>query len=72
MVDFILFSCHHTGGHVIEEERKRMLALKRRVQDEVIAQWEEERKQRENNCNSITSIGSDNSSVMSSDRVTER
>ncbi|XP_065199749.1 pleckstrin homology-like domain family B member 1 isoform X2 [Planococcus citri] len=54
-----------------EEERKRMLALKRRVQDEVKAQWEEDKKQRENNCSSITSIGSDNSSVMSSDRVTE-
>lgn len=49
-----------------------MLALKRRVQDEVKAQWEEDRKQRENNCSSVTSIGSDNSSVMSSDRVTER
>lgn len=62
----------HLGGHVIEEERKRMLALKRRVQDEVKAQWEEEKKQRENNCSSITSIGSDTSSVLSSDRIAER
>lgn len=49
-----------------------MMALKRRVQDEVKAQWEEEKKQRENNCSSITSIGSDTSSILSSDRATER
>lgn len=68
-----IFPLYIVGSHVIEEERKRMVALKRRVQDEVKAQWEEEKKQRENNCNSITSIGSDNSSVISSsDRVTER
>jgi pleckstrin homology-like domain family B len=54
---------------VIEEERKRVQALKRRVQDEVRAQWEE-RRQREGNCNSLNSVGSEDST--SSDMPTER
>lgn len=49
-----------------------MVALKQRVQDEVKAQWEEGRKQREHNCSSMTSIGSDNSSVLSSGRIVDR
>ncbi|KAF4522292.1 hypothetical protein B566_EDAN011000 [Ephemera danica] len=49
------------GREVIEEERKRVQALKRRVQDEVRAQWEE-RRQREANCNSLNSVGSEDAS----------
>ncbi|XP_059491126.1 pleckstrin homology-like domain family B member 1 isoform X2 [Neocloeon triangulifer] len=56
------------GREVIEEERKRVQALKRRVQDEVRAQWEE-RRQREANCNSLNSVGSEEST--SSDMPTE-
>ena len=60
-----------TGSQVIEEERKRVQELKRRVQDEVRAQWEE-RRQREANCNSLNSVGSEESSLTSSDVPTER
>ncbi|XP_065347891.1 pleckstrin homology-like domain family B member 1 isoform X3 [Cloeon dipterum] len=56
------------GREVIEEERNRVQALKRRVQDEVRAQWEE-RRQREANCNSLNSVGSEEST--SSDMPTE-
>ena len=59
------------GSQVIEEERKRVQELKRRVQDEVRAQWEE-RRQREANCNSLNSVGSEESSLTSSDVPTER
>lgn len=58
------------GSQVIEEERKRVQELKRRVQDEVRAQWEE-RRQREANCNSLNSVGSEESSLTSSDVPTE-
>ncbi|XP_049950231.1 pleckstrin homology-like domain family B member 1 isoform X2 [Schistocerca serialis cubense] len=58
------------GSMVIEEERKRVQELKRRVQDEVRAQWEE-RRQREMNCNSLNSVGSDETSLTSSDVPTE-
>nr|XP_018908632.1 PREDICTED: myosin-J heavy chain [Bemisia tabaci] len=58
------------GSLVIEEERKRVLELKQRVQTEVHAQWEE-RKQRENNCNSLNSIASEESSLTSSDILSE-
>lgn len=56
---------------MIEEERKRVQELKRRVQIEVRAQWEE-RRQREANCNSLNSVGSEESSLTSSDVPTER
>ena len=59
------------GSQVIEEERKRVQELKRRVQDEVRAEWEE-RRQREANCNSLNSVGSEESSLTSSDVPTER
>ncbi|XP_044730824.1 pleckstrin homology-like domain family B member 1 [Chrysoperla carnea] len=52
------------GSHVIEEERKRVSELKRRVQNEVRAEWEE-RRQRE--CNSLNSVGSEESAVTSSE-----
>ncbi|PNF31831.1 hypothetical protein B7P43_G09261, partial [Cryptotermes secundus] len=58
------------GSQVIEEERKRVQELKRRVQNEVRAQWEE-RRQREANCNSLNSVGSEESSLTSSDVPTE-
>lgn len=58
------------GSLVIEEERKRVSELKRRVQDEARAEWEE-RRQRENNCNSLNSVGSEESSLTSSDLHTE-
>ncbi|XP_066993440.2 pleckstrin homology-like domain family B member 1 isoform X2 [Anabrus simplex] len=59
------------GSQVIEEERKRVQELKRRVQDEVRAQWEE-RRQREANCTSLNSVGSDEAnSLTSSDIPTE-
>ncbi|XP_039281254.1 pleckstrin homology-like domain family B member 1 isoform X3 [Nilaparvata lugens] len=58
------------GSLVIEEERKRVLELKRRVQDEARAEWEE-RRQREHNCHSLNSVGSDESSLTSSDLHTE-
>jgi len=58
------------GSQVIEEERKRVQELKRRVQDEVRAEWEE-RRQREANCNSLNSVGSEESSLTSSDVPTE-
>lgn len=60
-----------SGSIVIEEERKRVQELKRRVHDEVLAQWEE-RRQREANCNSLNSVGSDDVSLTSSDIPTER
>ncbi|KAL0273806.1 UNVERIFIED_CONTAM: hypothetical protein PYX00_006393 [Menopon gallinae] len=56
------------GSQVIEEERKRVEQLKRRVQDEVRAQWEQSR-QRE--CNSLNSVGSEESSLTCSDQPTE-
>ncbi|RZF46018.1 hypothetical protein LSTR_LSTR004731 [Laodelphax striatellus] len=58
------------GSQVIEEERKRVSELKRRVQDEARAEWEE-RRQREHNCHSLNSVGSDESSLTSSDLHTE-
>lgn len=54
---------------MIEEERKRVEQLKRRVQDEVRAQWEQSR-QRE--CNSLNSVGSEESNITCSDQPTER
>ncbi|KAK6622782.1 hypothetical protein RUM43_008625 [Polyplax serrata] len=56
------------GSQVIEEERKRVEQLKRRVQDEVRAQWEQSR-QRE--CNSLNSVGSEESNMTCSDQPTE-
>ncbi|XP_076060048.1 uncharacterized protein LOC143036506 isoform X4 [Oratosquilla oratoria] len=57
------------GTLVIETERRRVEELKRRVADEVKAKWEERkaREQREVNCTSLNSIGSDDSSLTSSD-----
>ncbi|KAF5299690.1 hypothetical protein FQA39_LY11485 [Lamprigera yunnana] len=43
------------GSQVIEEERRRVLALKQRAQDEVRTQW----AQRQQDCCSFTSTGSD-------------
>ena len=59
---------------MIENERKRVEELKRRVADEVKAQWEEKkaREQREVNCASLNSVGSEDSSMASSDLHTER
>lgn len=48
------------GSLVIEEERQRVEELKRQVQDEVKAKWEQ---QRNSNCQSLTSITSDDSSL---------
>ncbi|XP_048773623.2 uncharacterized protein LOC125678885 isoform X4 [Ostrea edulis] len=53
------------GGHVIEQEKKRIEELKRRAADEGRAQWEE-RKLREANCKSFNSLESEDSSVASS------
>lgn len=66
-----VFNVTVVGSQVIEEERKRVQELKRRVQNEVRAQWEE-RRQREANCNSLNSVGSEDSSLTSSDVPTER
>lgn len=60
-----------TGSLVIEEERKRVSELKRRVQDEARAEWEE-RRQRENNCHSLNSVGSEESNLTTSDLRTDR
>ncbi|XP_071546028.1 uncharacterized protein [Panulirus ornatus] len=64
----------HTGTLVIENERRRVEELKRRVADEVKAQWEEKKakEQREVNCASLNSVGSEDSSLTSSDLHTER
>lgn len=43
------------GSHVIEEERRRVLALKQKAQHEVRTQW----AQRQQDCCSLTSIGSE-------------
>nr|XP_045622979.1 pleckstrin homology-like domain family B member 2 isoform X5 [Procambarus clarkii]XP_045622980.1 pleckstrin homology-like domain family B member 2 isoform X5 [Procambarus clarkii]XP_045622981.1 pleckstrin homology-like domain family B member 2 isoform X5 [Procambarus clarkii]XP_045622982.1 pleckstrin homology-like domain family B member 2 isoform X5 [Procambarus clarkii]XP_045622985.1 pleckstrin homology-like domain family B member 2 isoform X5 [Procambarus clarkii]XP_045622986.1 pleckstrin len=61
------------GTLVIENERRRVEELKRRVADEVKAQWEEKKakEQREVNCASLNSIGSEDSSLTSSDLHTE-
>ncbi|KAK8722171.1 hypothetical protein OTU49_012309, partial [Cherax quadricarinatus] len=61
------------GTVVIENERRRVEELKRRVADEVKAQWEEKKakEQREVNCASLNSVGSDDSSLTSSDLHTE-
>ncbi|GLH11931.1 uncharacterized protein GBIM_16634, partial [Gryllus bimaculatus] len=63
------------GSQVIEEERKRVQELKRRVQDEVRAQWEERRQQQQQqrgaHCASLNSVGSDEASLTSSDVPTE-
>ncbi|XP_054282439.1 pleckstrin homology-like domain family B member 1 isoform X2 [Macrosteles quadrilineatus] len=48
------------GSLVIEEERKRVSELKRRVQDEARAEYEE-RRAREINCQSLNSVGSEES-----------
>ncbi|KAG7165669.1 Pleckstriny-like domain family B member 2-like [Homarus americanus] len=62
------------GTLVIENERRRVEELKRRVADEVKAQWEEKKakEQREVNCASLNSVGSEDSSLTSSDLHTER
>lgn len=59
---------------VIENERRRVEELKRRVADEVKAQWEEKKakEQRDINCASLNSVGSEDSSLTSSDLHTER
>lgn len=51
-----------------------MEELKRRVADEVKAQWEERKakEQRDVNCASLNSVGSEDSSLTSSDLHTER
>lgn len=61
------------GTLVIENERRRVEELKRRVADEVKAQWEEKKakEQREVNCASLNSVGSEDSSLTSSDLHTE-
>ncbi|XP_064098310.1 pleckstrin homology-like domain family B member 1 isoform X3 [Macrobrachium nipponense] len=62
------------GTLVIEKERRRVEELKRRVADEVKAQWEERKakeQQREVNCASLNSVGSEDSSMTSSDIHTE-
>lgn len=48
------------GSLVIQEERQRVEELKRRVADEVKAQWQQ---QRNSNCQSFTSITSEESSI---------
>ncbi|KAK3106893.1 hypothetical protein FSP39_002139, partial [Pinctada imbricata] len=53
------------GGHVIEQEKRRIEELKRRAADEGRAQWEE-RKMREANCKSFNSLESEDSSIASS------
>ncbi|XP_063614037.1 uncharacterized protein LOC134787224 [Penaeus indicus] len=62
------------GTMVIENERRRVEELKRRVADEVKAQWEEKKakEQRDINCASLNSVGSEDSSLTSSDLHTER
>lgn len=61
------------GTMVIENERRRVEELKRRVADEVKAQWEEKKakEQRDINCASLNSVGSEDSSLTSSDLHTE-
>ncbi|XP_050425692.1 pleckstrin homology-like domain family B member 1 [Adelges cooleyi] len=60
------------GSIVIEEARKRVKELKQKVQNEVIAQWEDEQiKQRNLNHNSLNSIASeDYSNTESSELIT--
>ncbi|VDI57551.1 Hypothetical predicted protein [Mytilus galloprovincialis] len=53
------------GSTLIEQEKKRLVELKRRAADEGRAQWEE-RKLREANCKSFNSLESEDSSVASS------
>ncbi|VDI57553.1 Hypothetical predicted protein [Mytilus galloprovincialis] len=53
------------GNTLIEQEKKRLVELKRRAADEGRAQWEE-RKLREANCKSFNSLESEDSSVASS------
>lgn len=78
LLDFSLFIlyflCTVAGTLVIENERRRVEELKRRVADEVKAQWEERKakEQRDVNCASLNSIGSEDSSLTSSDLHTER
>lgn len=70
------------GAQVLEFERKKVAELKRRVQDQVRAQWEERRSMeqqqqsvdREVNCHSLNSVGSSEesrSSLTGSDAPTE-
>ncbi|XP_046649449.1 pleckstrin homology-like domain family B member 1 isoform X1 [Daphnia pulicaria] len=70
------------GAQVLEYERKKVAELKRRVQDQVRAQWEERRSMeqqqqpvdREVNCHSLNSVGSSEesrSSLTGSDAPTE-
>jgi len=62
------------GAQVLEFERKKVADLKRRVQDQVRQQWEERRQQeRDMNCHSLNSVGSDESrsSLTGSDAPTE-
>lgn len=74
------------GAQVLEYERKKVAELKRRVQDQVRAQWEERRsleqqqqpdrdRDRDVNCHSLNSVGSSEesrSSLTGSDAPTER
>jgi hypothetical protein len=58
-----------TGSLVIQEERQKVEELKKRVQDEVRAQWQQ---QRNSNCQSFTSATSDDSSSNSADQARDR
>lgn len=58
------------GSQVIEEERRRVLALKQRAQDEVRSQW----AQRQQDCSSFASTGSDEiqNSITGSDEADQK
>lgn len=50
-----------TGVQMLEEERARVRELQKRVQDAVREEWEASRKSRTAQCNSLNSVGSEDS-----------
>jgi hypothetical protein len=57
---------------MLEEERQRVRELQKRVQDAVREEWEATRTSRNKQCQSLNSVGSEDSAATISDTPTER
>ncbi|CAG7815315.1 unnamed protein product, partial [Allacma fusca] len=57
---------------MLEQERQRVRELQKRIQDAVREEWEASKKSRNNQCQSLNSVGSDDSTQTISDTPTDR
>ena len=57
---------------MLEEERQRVKELQKRVQTAVREEWEAQKINRNNQCHSLNSVGSEDSSQTISDTPTDR